>query len=191
MVFLFLHGGPTQYETWDPKMEAPDGIRSMSGEVQTQLPGVTFGGSFSRLGAMANKLAVVRSFRVGSGSHGPGRQLITNGNNPTQATMGAIYASLTGSTNPLTGMPNNIILPPRSTGAEFANLDNRVEEVQLTGRLSPEFRAFDPQCRLRCRHEFHQPTQPDRRAATMACWLTCNCKFRPHVSMIAEHCFSN
>src|SRR5215471_15709897 len=28
VIFLFLHGGPTQIETFDPKMSAPLGIRS-------------------------------------------------------------------------------------------------------------------------------------------------------------------
>src|SRR5437763_7214341 len=43
VIFLFLHGGPSQTETFDPKMGAPDGVRSATGEVATRLPGVTFG----------------------------------------------------------------------------------------------------------------------------------------------------
>ena len=46
VVFLFMHGGPSQTETFDPKMGAPSGIRSMTGEIPTRLPGVTFGGTF-------------------------------------------------------------------------------------------------------------------------------------------------
>ncbi|MFM7113449.1 MAG: DUF1501 domain-containing protein, partial [Planctomycetota bacterium] len=38
VVFLFMHGGPSQIETFDPKMSAPAGIRSVTGEVQTTLP---------------------------------------------------------------------------------------------------------------------------------------------------------
>ena len=43
---LFLQGGPSQIETFDPKMTAPVEIRSITGEVQSRLPGVTFGGTF-------------------------------------------------------------------------------------------------------------------------------------------------
>src|SRR5262245_42663253 len=50
VVLLFLQGGPTQIETFDPKMSAPVEIRSITGEVQTRLPGVTFGGTFPKLG---------------------------------------------------------------------------------------------------------------------------------------------
>src|SRR5437773_1353386 len=40
VVFLFLQGGPAQIETFDPKMTAPVETRSITGEVQTRLPGV-------------------------------------------------------------------------------------------------------------------------------------------------------
>ncbi len=144
VVFLFLHGGPSQYETWDPKMTAPEEIRSFNGEVQTALPGVTFGGTFPRLGARANRMAIVRSFRVGSGNHGNGRRLIVTGGNSMQAPMGAIYAQLAGTAHPLSGMPNHVVLPPRSAGSEYNRLDNRVQEVTATGELPSEFRAFEP-----------------------------------------------
>ena len=28
VIFLFLHGGPSQFETFDPKMSMPEGIRA-------------------------------------------------------------------------------------------------------------------------------------------------------------------
>ena len=46
VIFLFLHGGPSQFETFDPKMQAPEGIRSATGEIATNIPGITFGSSF-------------------------------------------------------------------------------------------------------------------------------------------------
>src|SRR5437870_4455639 len=46
VILLFLQGGPPQHETFDPKMAAPAEIRSATGEVQTALPGVTFGSTF-------------------------------------------------------------------------------------------------------------------------------------------------
>ena len=69
VIFLFLHGGPSQFETFDPKMDAPEGIRSATGEVATRIPGVTFGRSFPRLAALADRLTVVRSFVPGDANH--------------------------------------------------------------------------------------------------------------------------
>src|SRR6478752_4101300 len=54
VVFLFLHGGPSQTETFDPKMNAPAGVRSVTGEVETKLPGITFGGTFPRLASLTH-----------------------------------------------------------------------------------------------------------------------------------------
>src|SRR5579864_7245848 len=57
VIFLFLAGGPSQYETFHPKMTAPIEIRSVTGEVVTNLPGVTFAGMFPRMARHADKLA--------------------------------------------------------------------------------------------------------------------------------------
>src|SRR4051794_31928320 len=46
VVLLFLVGGPPQIETFDPKTNVPENNRSCTGEVQTALPGVHFGGTF-------------------------------------------------------------------------------------------------------------------------------------------------
>src|SRR5882724_5322244 len=62
VVLLFLQGGPSHIEFFDPKMSAPEDVRSITGEVKTVLPGVTFGGTFAKLAKLADKLAVVRSY---------------------------------------------------------------------------------------------------------------------------------
>ena len=46
VVLLYLSGGASQIETFDPKMDAPVDYRSVNGEVKTNLPGITFGASF-------------------------------------------------------------------------------------------------------------------------------------------------
>src|SRR5690349_381824 len=51
VVLLFLVGGPPQVETFDPKRNVPENNRSCTGEVQTRLPGVSFGGTFPKMAA--------------------------------------------------------------------------------------------------------------------------------------------
>src|SRR5436190_1672865 len=48
VIFLFMHGGPSQFETFDPKMDGPSEYRSVTGEIPTTIPGVTFGSTFQR-----------------------------------------------------------------------------------------------------------------------------------------------
>src|SRR5262245_34896058 len=69
VVFLFLHGGPSQIETFDPHMEAPVETRSAAGEIKTALPGVTFGSSLPKLAKLADRLAIVRSYVPGDANH--------------------------------------------------------------------------------------------------------------------------
>jgi len=49
VVWLWLGGGPTHVETFDPKMSAPVEFRSTVGALQTNVPGVEVGGVFPRM----------------------------------------------------------------------------------------------------------------------------------------------
>ena len=111
VIFLFLHGGPSQVETFDPKMGAPAEIRSATGEIKTSLPGVTFGSTFTRLAKLADKMAVVRSYRPGDANHDikpvVHKQFLN-------ANLGSIYARVAGTTHRVTGLPTNAALVPQS-----------------------------------------------------------------------------
>src|SRR5687767_12699555 len=69
VIFLFQQGGPSQFETFDPKPEAPVEIRTVTGTVPTPLPGVRFGDTMPQLARLADKLTVVRSFQTGNAGH--------------------------------------------------------------------------------------------------------------------------
>ena len=111
VIFLFLHGGPSQYETFDPKMTAPVEVRSATGEVKTPLPGVTFGGSFPKLAALADRVAVVRSFVPGDANHDI-KPVV--GKDSFGANLGSAFAAVAGGNHPFTGMPSNVLLFPKA-----------------------------------------------------------------------------
>jgi len=111
VIFLFLHGGPSQIETFDPKMTAPAEIRSATGEIKTAFPGVTFGGTFPKIAAIADRISVVRSFTTGDANHDI-KPIV--GKDSFGANLGAAYASVAGGNHPDTGMPSNVLLFPRS-----------------------------------------------------------------------------
>ncbi len=144
VVFLFLGGGPPQHETFDPKMTAPAQYRAMFGEVQTKLPGITFGRHMEKLAALADKLAVVRSYRNGMSSHGSATAKVIAGGNATDAMLGSVYSRVAGSTNAQTGMPNNIILGPAAAGAKFRGNPDYTQRLSPTGSLGSSYKTFDP-----------------------------------------------
>ena len=79
VVWLWLAGGPSQIETFDPKPEAPAEIRSVTGAVKTRLPGVQIGGTFEHIAANADKFAFVRSFAHSDSGHGGGTHFVMTG----------------------------------------------------------------------------------------------------------------
>ena len=144
IVVLNMQGGPTQFETFDPKMTAPPEIRSITGEVQTSIPGVTFGGTFPKLASLANQMAVVRSYRHGISSHGTAAMHVMAGGNPTGAMMGALYSRVAGLTNPATGLPRNVVVTSQAISDAHKGLYRNTDRVSQNGSLARAYRPFDP-----------------------------------------------
>ncbi len=146
VVFLFLSGGPSHIEFFDPKMDAPAEVRSITGEVQTKLPGITFGGSFPKLAQMTDKITIVRSYATGRGDHT--YLLPASGDNAMKATMGALYARVAGINHPQTGMPNNVLIVPEAVERGLRMQGNfetgALPTLTAPGDLGPSYRAFDP-----------------------------------------------
>jgi len=139
VVWLWLGGGPTHVETFDPKMTAPAEYRSVSGEVKTNLPGVSLGGHFQQMAKIADKMAFVRSFAHTNSGHGGGTHFlmtgydnrnIDNGGLPSRPSIGSITAKVRGANHPRTGMPTYVRLSgiaadgPAWLGTAFAPFDS-------------------------------------------------------------------
>jgi Protein of unknown function (DUF1501) len=69
VIFLWMAGGVTHIDSFDPKPEAPVEVRGILGEIPTKLPGVRFCETLPRLAEVADKLAVLRSFSHDSNDH--------------------------------------------------------------------------------------------------------------------------
>ena len=69
VIFLWMAGGVTHIDSFDPKPDAPVEVRGVLGDIPTSLPGVRFSETVPRLAAMADRLAVLRSFSHDSNDH--------------------------------------------------------------------------------------------------------------------------
>lgn len=141
VILLFLHGGPSQFETFDPKMEAPSGVRSATGEVPTRLPGITFGGTFPRLAQRADRLSLVRSFVTGNGNHDI-KPVVSP--HTAQASLGSHYARIAGTNHPTTGMPRNVTLFPRAVVPESQPANQNFGRFDSAGDLGAAYAPFVP-----------------------------------------------
>jgi hypothetical protein len=141
VIFLFLHGGPSQFETFDPKMSAPAEVRSATGELATRLPGVTFGGTFPRLAMLADKLSIVRSFTTGDANHDI-KPIVCR--DTLGANMGSLYSRIAGPNQPLTGIPTNVALYPQAVDAAAMPAIKSFGDFEATGSLGKSSAPFVP-----------------------------------------------
>ena len=81
-ILIWMDGGPTHFETFDPKPDAPAEIRGEFNPIQTKIPGVYFSQHMTRLAGIADKIAVVRSVRHNQGNHGAGNHYMMTGAPP-------------------------------------------------------------------------------------------------------------
>jgi len=81
-ILIWQDGGPTHYETFDPKPDAPAEIRGQFKPIATKVTGIQYSEHLKRLAANADKLAVVRSIRHDQGNHGAGNHYMVTGAPP-------------------------------------------------------------------------------------------------------------
>lgn len=138
VVWLWLGGGASHIETFDPKMTAPAEFRSAVGAVDTILPGVQIGGLLPKIAARADRIAFVRSFTHGNSGHGGATHYVMTatdhpaadlGQPPIKPSIGSVISRLRGPNHPATGMPTYVRLDglyadgPDWLGAAYSPFD--------------------------------------------------------------------
>jgi len=117
VILFWLDGGPSQLESYDPKPEAPLENRGPMTTIQTAIPGTYFCETLPRQAALADKMAIIRSVKHGTGDHfAAGHWMLTGRFGATSANketkypgLGACVARSLGQRKP--GLPANVGLP--------------------------------------------------------------------------------
>jgi Protein of unknown function (DUF1501) len=161
-ILIWMDGGPTHYETFDPKPDAPKEIRGSYQPISTKVPGTYFSKHMTRLASIADKFAIVRSIQHNQGNHGAGNHYMMTGA-PTRMpvgcgafvsfhpSLGSVASYERGSKG---GLPAYFSMPsmsrsggPNFLGAKFApfvvsdnpnNAEFRVRDVALPRGLDGE-----------------------------------------------------
>src|SRR5262249_28266653 len=134
-IVIWLDGGPTHYETFDPKPAAPAEIRGAFETIPTRTPGVIYSQYMTRLAGISDKFAMIRSICHEQGNHAAGNHSMTAGAPPRipvgcgafvsfHPSIGSVVAHQRGSSH---GMPAFFSLPsmtrsggPNFLGAQYA-----------------------------------------------------------------------
>jgi hypothetical protein len=78
-ILVWLDGGPSHYESFDPKPDAPKEIRGEFGSMKTSVPGVHFCDKVPNLAKVMDKMTIVRSISHKDPNHGGGNHYLMTG----------------------------------------------------------------------------------------------------------------
>lgn len=114
VLVLNMMGGVSQFESFDPKPDAPESIRGTLKPIATSLPGIRFAEAVPKLAAMAHKFSLVRSFSHRNNDHFMSQAYVLSGRPvslaaiQTEPNVGSIVSYLDG---PRNGFPGYIAVP--------------------------------------------------------------------------------
>jgi hypothetical protein len=143
-ILLFMTGGPSQHDTFDPKPNAPAEIRGEFRPIATSVPGIQISEHLPMLAQHAHRYSILRSTWHGSDTHGVGvhfnltgmRHTPRSGGEPQldrrdPPSIGAVVRQLRGDRN---GIPASVQLP-RPVGDQ----NNAMWGGQHAGFLGPRY----------------------------------------------------
>jgi hypothetical protein len=130
VIILWMRGGPSQHETWDPKPDAPQDYRGAFGAMRTSVPGVQICDLLPMSAKIQHKYSVIRSLHHTDAGHSAGDQIMFTGHPPGQnveqnayPSCGSIVAKELGHLNPK--LPPYVIIPRNLPGSGPAYLGSR------------------------------------------------------------------
>lgn len=140
-ILFWLNGGPSHYETFDPKPDAAVGIRGALRPRATRIPGVTFSELLPLLAGTAQRLTILRGVHHHLPEHNPGSMyLLGSGNPPSAALTYPSFSAVAQKEFAATpGLPTTVGIP------------NEPPEGPGPGYLGPAYQTFaamgDPNAR--------------------------------------------
>jgi uncharacterized protein (DUF1501 family) len=111
-VLLWMDGGPSHIDTFDPKPDAAEAIRGDLKAIQTAVPGMLISEKFSRLAPLMKHAAILRGMATEEADHGRARLYLHTGYKPgvggqDYPTLGATVAGELGQED--AALPNFVV----------------------------------------------------------------------------------
>jgi len=61
VIMLYMQGGPSHLDLWDPKQDVPDNVKSVFKPIPTKLPGIQFTENLPKLAQINDRFTMIRS----------------------------------------------------------------------------------------------------------------------------------
>ncbi len=152
-IILWMRGGPSHIDMWDPKPDAPAEYRGEFGVMRTNVPGILLSDMLPRCARIMDKWSIIRSLHHGDAGHSSGDQICftgyPSGPNPDEnihPSSGSIVSRQLGHLTP--HLPAYVMIPRLLPGAGSAYLGvaHKPFETQADPAVSGPFRVpnFSP-----------------------------------------------
>ena len=121
VILLWMTGGPSHIDTWDPKSDMPSEIRGPFKTIRTKLPGTRICEYLPKQAAMLDKFTIIRSVDCRNSNHEPNMVMQTanraaapriNSKGHLYPAFGSVIAKERGPNHP--GMPPYVVLNLKS-----------------------------------------------------------------------------
>jgi hypothetical protein len=144
-ILVWLDGGPSHLETFDPKRDVPADVRGPFRPISTRVPGIDICEHLPRTADVADRLAIVRSMTSPLGEHGIANQYLLTGYKPSPVldypSYGAVVARVRGGDHVL---PPSIAVPEFRPPAGAGFLGTAYQPFATGGDpAKPDFRVRD------------------------------------------------
>ncbi|MDA1051671.1 MAG: DUF1501 domain-containing protein [Planctomycetota bacterium] len=127
VIILWMRGGPSHIDMWDPKPDAPIDYRGEFGISDTNVPGIQLTDMLPMCGRVMDKWSIIRSLYHDNAGHSAGDQICFTGYPPGPApdqnimpSCGSITAEQLGHLNP--ELPAYVMIPRQAPGTDSAYL---------------------------------------------------------------------
>jgi hypothetical protein len=181
VIFLYMRGGMSQTDTFDPKEK--NSIGGKSKPVKTQSPDLLLSDQLPKLALQANDLSVIRSLTTKTGAHSQARYVMHTGYRQTsgmthpqlgswaQMFLGKSHPVLPSSVLVASGNPGPGFLPPEYSPLPIGNASRGIKDllpeidkqqldrrVKLAQKFSAAFSHYFPHDDVKAYNDFYDQT---------------------------------
>lgn len=132
-ILLYMQGGPSHIDTWDPKPGRPTGGTFKA--IRSAVPGLQVSEHLPKLAARAKRLAVVRSVTSKEGNHDRARHLMHTAHIPQGGADHPGFGSIVAESRPTPGMPGYVAIG--GPGQDPGFLEARYSPFPVKNPLKP------------------------------------------------------
>ena len=137
VILLFLQGGPSHLDIWDPKPDAPSNIRGDFKTIKTKIPGVHLSETMPKLAQVLDKTTLIRSVSytpVGLFNHTAAIYQMLTGYTPDKVSPSGQLQPPAPNDFPTAGSHVTKLLPSRGATLPFVMMPRPLQESNVIGK---------------------------------------------------------